>query len=185
MRPDTPAGPSTSPLDVSRSRGIACLTALMLLSPVSCTSLCHYGASGTVVLPSDAATAVLPTLVEVVDTALKPLGFSDGTKVHVPGGPLGHHKTEPDHDYVDFTIGVPAKMWSLSLPENQVLVRVEAVNAVIYISDLRRDATQDESSFVKTVRESIQHAVQSTYGVTTDFRKLKVTATQCMLASWP
>ena len=168
---------------MSRKSFIAWMAALVALSSVSCTTLCHYGASGVMVLPS--ATAVLPPLGDVLDTALKPLGFSDGTKVHILGGPLGHYKTDPDHDYVDFTIGVPVKTWSLSLPANQVMVRVEAASGMIYISDLRRDATQNESPFVKTVRESIQREVQSTYGVTMEIRKVKVTGTQCALASWP
>ena len=103
--------------------------------------------------------------------------------VHVPGYPLGHHKSEPPHDYVDFDINGPNKSFLVS--GNHVLVRVEPANRMIYISDLQNDATQKESAFVKTVRESIQRAVQSTYGFGIDIRKDKVTSTQCVLASWP
>jgi hypothetical protein len=155
----------------------------LLLSSGGCTWLCHYTASGEVVVPGSASTSLNPPLDDVVAAVIKPLGFSDGHKVHIPGGPLGHYKSEPDHDYVDFEIGVPYK--SFFPPENQVLVRTEPATGKFYISDLRHDATQAESEFVKTVRQTIEHQMQSAYGVATDIRKEKVTSAQCFLASWP
>ena len=74
---------------------------------------------------------------------------------------------------------------SFFLPDNQVLVRTEPATGKLYISDLRNNATQAESAFVKTVRQTIEREVQSVYGVATDVRKKKVTSAQCSLASWP
>jgi hypothetical protein len=156
---------------------------MLLLLSSGCTWLCHYTASGEVVVPFSASTRRKPPLDDVVAAAIKPLGFSDGHKVHIPGYPLGHYKSEPDHDYVDFEIGVPYK--SFFPPENQVLVRTEPATGKLYISDLRNNATQAESAFVKTVRQTIERQVQSVYGVATDIRKEKVTSAQCFLASWP
>ena len=67
-------------------------------------------------------------------------------------------------------------------PENQVLVRTEPATGKLYISDLRNNATQGESAFVKTVRQTIERQVESVYGVATDIRKEKVTSAQCFLA---
>jgi hypothetical protein len=98
---------------------------------------------------------------------------------------MSHHRQEPAHDYIDFRVGVPAKFWPLSLPKNQVIVRVEPTTGLIYSSDLRKTAADSESGFVEAVRQSIQQAVQSSYDVSLDIRKQEVTATQCFLASWP
>jgi hypothetical protein len=54
------------------------LIALTVLSCSGSASLCYYGASGQVVIPSKAQHPGAPPLVDVVDKALKRYGFSDG-----------------------------------------------------------------------------------------------------------
>ena len=175
---------STRALDVSRASVIVGL-AVALLSGTGCTFLCHYTAAGHVSVPAGAAAADRAPLDKVVADAVRPLGFSDGSKIHIPGYPLGNHKYEPDHDYVDFSIGVPAKVWSFSLPDNQLIVRVEVVSGAVWISDLRHDATQKESSFFKHVRESIRGEVRTAYGTSVDLERVQFTSAQCVLAGWP
>lgn len=155
----------------------------LLLSCGGCTWLCHYTATGQVVVPANATTPVKPPLDEVVATAIHPLGFSDGRMVHIPGDPLGRYKSEPDHDYVDFEFGVTYK--SFFPPKNQVLVRTEPMTGKVFISDLRNDATQTEPEFIKSVREAIERQLKSAYGNTTVIRKDKVTSGQCIQNSWP
>lgn len=172
----------------SDTRGPFSLSALLTVlaaSSAGCTSLCHYTVSGTVASPPSVSKSLQPPLVDVVRAALRPLGFSGGSDVHNPGYPLGHQKSEPDRDYIDFTIGVPAEFWSLSLPANQVMVRVEPASGNIWISDLKNDATRKESKFVTSVRQSIQHQVLSSYGLTLDMERVHFTSAQCVLASWP
>jgi hypothetical protein len=118
-----------------------------------------------------------------VATAIRPLGFSGARKVHIPGGPLGHYKSEPDHDYVDFEFGVTYR--SFFPPANQVLVRTEPATGKLFISDLRNNAMQSETTFVKSVREAIERQLASAYGSTAVIRKEKVTSGQCIQASWP
>jgi hypothetical protein len=155
----------------------------LLLLCGGCTWLCHYTATGQVVVPANATTPVKPPLDEVVATAIHPLGFSDGRMVHIPGGPLGRYKSEPDRDYVDFEFGVTYK--SFFPPKNQVLVRTEPMTGKAFISDLRNDATQTEPAFIKSVREAIERQLKSAYGNTTVIRKEKVTSRQCIQDSWP
>ena len=81
---------------------------MLLLLSSGCTWLCHYTTSGEVVVPFSALTPHKPPLDDVVAAAIKPLGFSDGHKVHIRGYPLGHYK-------------------SFFPPENKVLVRTVAM----------------------------------------------------------
>lgn len=154
------------------------LIASLVLSLGGCASMCRYTATGQVVVPLSYSESLTPPLAEVISQALKPLGFSRGEEVHIPGYPLGHHRSEPIHDYIDFVVMKPQKF--VIRPEVHVLVRVEPRTGAISVSDFLHDATQPESKFVKKVRENVQAALWSAYGVKINIAKDKQNRARCL-----
>ena len=64
---------------------------LLLLTAVESTlaacatiSQCHYGATAVIALPPPVPHQDTPELVTVLNAALKPLGYSGGTKLPIP-----------------------------------------------------------------------------------------------------
>ena len=89
----------------------------------------------------------------VLDAALKPLGYSGGTKLPIP-----------DRDLYGFSVGAGLHL----VTSNRVDVRVDIAAGIIVIGDYQ---DYSRSEFVGRTEDSISRAVDAAYGQHLSFKR--------------
>jgi hypothetical protein len=150
------------------------LVCLLLLAAVgavlpACATIskCHYGATAVVVLTPTGHYENTPELVAVLDAALKPLGYSAGTKLPIP-----------DKDLYGYSVGAGLHL----VPENRVDVRLDVAAGTISIYDYQNYSRSD---FVTRTEEAIARGVDTSYRQRLDFKRSAEHSANCAFPLGP